>query len=125
MSRRLLLLQEHVRLDTGLLEMARSVPSSRQSAIIDGQDIAIEAKFVSDFSISPCSPDSFAGAFKDPKTGLTAFQRNVEQARTYSNNFESVIYHSNSQGFIDYYRPVFERENLTNVRFIQTPLKKP
>jgi filamentous hemagglutinin len=85
---------------------------------INGQSIAIEAKFVDDWSVSLRNPDSINGS----EPWAAAEQQNmVDQAAKYSAAFDQVIYHTNSVDLATYYQKVFEDANIDNFKFIITP----
>lgn len=83
-----------------------------------GRAVAVEAKFAENWRTSIRNPESAIGqaAFAQAEQ-----LRMLEQARTYSQAFDEVIYHSNSTRLIQHYSGVFAENGLTNVRFIYTP----
>ena len=93
---------------------------------IGGKNVAVEAKFVADWSTSIRNPASSIGS----KPFAVAEQAQMlEQAKKYSATFDEVIYHSNSPQLIAYYAELFKMHGLRNIRFILTkwgfPWKKP
>jgi hypothetical protein len=65
---------------------------------INGQSIAIEAKFVDDWSVSLRNPDSINGS----EPWAVAEQQNMlDQVAKYSAAFDQVIYHTNSVDLAD------------------------
>ncbi|MBV8327736.1 Hint domain-containing protein [Chryseobacterium sp.] len=84
-------------------------------AVINGRNVAIEAKFVEDWNKSLRNP-------LDTKPWAIAEQNKMlDQAKKYSNAFDEVIYHTNSQELADHYSQVFSQNGITNVRFEITP----
>ncbi|WP_284464133.1 Hint domain-containing protein [Chryseobacterium sp.] len=84
-------------------------------AVINGKNVAIEAKFVEDWNKSLRNP-------LDTKPWAIAEQsKMLDQAKKYSNAFDEVIYHTNSQELADHYSQVFSQNGITNVRFEITP----
>ena len=84
-------------------------------AVINGKNVAIEAKFVEDWNKSLRNP-------LDTKPWAIAEQNKMlDQAKKYSNAFDEVIYHTNSQELADHYSQVFSQNGITNVRFEITP----
>ena len=86
--------------------------------LIDGIDVAVEAKYV----------DEWARSIRNPEASVSKYfwaadeqAKMVGQARTYSNNFDRVIYHTNSQELIDYYTRVFADEGIQGIKFVLTP----
>jgi len=89
------------------------------AVIANGKKIAIEAKL----ELST----GWAGSIRNPngRSGSLFFSvdeqaRILKQARVYSEKFNLVIYHSNSQQFIDTYSQLFRSYNLKNIRFVLT-----
>lgn len=82
---------------------------------INGRNVAIEAKFVEDWNRSLRNP-------LDTKPWAIAEQNKMlQQAKKYSNAFDEVIYHTNSQELADHYSQVFSQNGITNVTFEITP----
>ena len=85
---------------------------------VDGKSVAIEAKYVEDWSKSIRNPNSPIGN----KPFAVAEQKNViEQAKDYSSAFDEVIYHTNSPELKEHYTRIFESSGLGNVTIILTP----
>jgi len=110
--------------------------SRRYKAIVDGElhegvadnvvregnrSVAIEAKYVRNWETSirnPNSPISLGQRFeKGAEFAAAERSRIILQARKYSDAFSEVIYHSNSQEFIEHYSRVFADHGLHNIRF--------
>jgi YD repeat-containing protein len=89
---------------------------------VAGQQTAVEAKYVDDWSTSIRNPNSPNGS----EPWAVAEQQNViDQAAKYSSGFEGgVIYHTNSQDFANYYSQAFSNAGITNFRFVITPATK-
>ena len=84
--------------------------------VVDG--IAIEAKYVEDWGKSLRNPlDTHPWAISEQ-------QKLINQAKKYSDAFDKVIYHTNSQEFMDYYSKVFNDNGVNNIEWILTPFKK-
>ena len=84
--------------------------------VVDG--IAIEAKYVEDWGKSLRNPlDTHPWAISEQ-------QKLINQAKKYSDAFDKVIYHTNSQEFMDYYSKVFNDKGINNIEWILTPFKK-
>ena len=84
--------------------------------VVDG--IAIEAKYVEDWGKSLRNPlDTHPWAIAEQ-------QKLINQAKKYSDAFDRVIYHTNSQEFMDHYSKVFKDNGVNNVEWILTPFKK-
>ncbi len=86
-----------------------------------GSRIAIESKYVDSWGNSISNPGSVSG---DRPWSINAQQELVDQAKAYSNGFDEVRYHTNSEEFAKLYSGVFEDEGITNVEFIITPAEK-
>jgi len=87
-------------------------------ARIDNMDVAIEAKWVDEWEGSIRNPSASVAQY--PWAG-DARQEMVGQARDYVDNFDRVVYHTNSQDLIDYYSGVFADEGVIGVEFVLTP----
>nr|WP_314499563.1 polymorphic toxin-type HINT domain-containing protein [uncultured Chryseobacterium sp.] len=82
---------------------------------INGRTVAIEAKFVEDWNKSLRNP-------LDKKPWAIAEQNKMlSQAKKYSNAFDEVVYHTNSQELAEHYSQIFNQNGITNVRFEITP----
>lgn len=88
--------------------------------MILGENIAIEAKYVDDWTTSLRNPDSPNG---NRPWAITEQNNMLSQAMKYSNAFDKVIYHTNSVDFADYYTQIFNDAGITNFEFIITPVK--
>ncbi len=89
--------------------------------VILGENIAIEAKYVNDWTKSLRNPRSSNG---DRPWAIAEQNKMLEQAMKYSNAFEKVIYHTNSVDLADFYTPIFNNEGIKNFEFVITPVKK-
>lgn len=88
---------------------------------INGQPVAVEAKFVDDWLESPRNPNSPQGQLEFLKHMQTEM---VSQARIYQQAFPGgTIYHSNSIDLINHYTRVFADAGINNVQFVHTPLR--
>jgi hypothetical protein len=105
-------------------EFVSIVDGVRQSRIADnvvelgGNLVAVESKFTGGWASSPFNPAS--------SVGRLPFAARIQadmlaQARSYSQAFSQVIYHSNSPELIAHYTRVFQEAGITNFRFILTP----
>jgi RHS repeat-associated protein len=87
----------------------------------NGVEIAVEAKYVGNWSTSIRNPRSplARGDYGSFGRNIAKAEREkmVMQARRYSAYFDEVIYHSNSPELIRYYSRLFRHYNLSNVRF--------
>jgi filamentous hemagglutinin len=92
---------------------------------IDGQSVAVEAKYVDDWATSirnPKSPMALGETFERGRAIAKAERATtVFQARKLSNAFDRAIYHTNSPELMQYYSRVFARYKLQNVDFVLTP----
>ena len=89
--------------------------------VILGENIAIEAKYVNDWTNSLRNPKSPNG---NRPWAIAEQNKMLEQAMKYSNAFEKVIYHTNSVDLADFYTPIFNNEGIKNFEFVITPVKK-
>ena len=88
-------------------------------AELNGKRVAIEAKWVKgDWNKSIKNP---AGSIGTKPFARKAQDTMLGQARKYSAAFDEVVYHSNSTELIEYYKAVFEKEGLENIKFIHSP----
>lgn len=88
-------------------------------AEINGQNTAIEAKFVDNWATSLRNPNSPIG---QTPFAIQEQQTVVNQAANYSSAFEGgVIYHTNSVEFANYYSSAFTKAGITNFKFVITP----
>lgn len=88
-----------------------------QSVYINGESVAIDAKYVDDWTTSPSNPDSFVSALN----GGSQVNKNIAQAIRYSDTFDQIVYHTNSRAFADYYSKAFSDASITNIKFVITP----
>lgn len=100
--------------DTGNIRVAD------RRTVVGGLDTSIEAKHVSNWSKSIHNPNSVVGS---KRFAQNAQAKLVGQARDYLDNFDQVIYHSNSVDFIAHYTARFQSEGLdmSRIKFIHTP----
>lgn len=85
------------------------------------ENIAIEAKYVNDWTKSLRNPESRNGT----KPWAIAEQNKVlNQAMKYSNAFDKVFYHTNSVDLADCYTPIFKNAGIKNFEFVITPIIK-
>ncbi|MEM9185210.1 MAG: RHS repeat-associated core domain-containing protein [Planctomycetota bacterium] len=121
--------------EQGIRQLYGALPLSKRVAegVLDGKafklqaddvakigktQVAIEAKFCSDWGESIYNPASKVG--QRPFTArLRAGQ--VQQARQYAAKFQWVIYHTNDADLMRYYSAQFREAGITNFRFILTP----
>jgi hypothetical protein len=88
-------------------------------AEINGQNTAIEAKFVDNWATSLRNPNSPIG---QTPFAIQEQQEVVNQAANYSAAFEGgVVYHTNSVEFANYYSNAFTNAGITNFKFVITP----
>ncbi len=81
--------------------------------VVDG--VVVEAKYVDDWDNSLRNP-----ANTQP-WALKEQQNMINQAKKYSDAFDEVVYHTNSQELIDYYSKLFSENGLSNIVFKNTP----
>ena len=87
-------------------------------AEIQGQNTAVESKFVANWARSIRNPASRAGR---TSWGRKAHEAMVSQARKYADNFEGgIVYHTNSRELAAYYYRVFRAAGINRFRFIIT-----
>lgn len=91
---------------------------------VAGQTVAVEAKYVDNWAKSPSNPESAAANMDFIEGGKMSDI--MSQASDYSQNFDQVVYHTNSQEFADLYRAKFKEAGLENITIVVTPatLKK-
>jgi hypothetical protein len=88
-------------------------------AMIDGKSVAVEAKYVDNWEMSPRNPDSPVNDLPFAKNEQQAM---LDQARKYDNSpFDQVIYHTNSPQLAEHYTRVFEEAGIENFKFVITP----
>ncbi len=89
-------------------------------AIVNGERVAVEAKFTGDWASSIRNPQSKIGNRPFAVTEQLAV---VNQTGEYLKAFDKVHIHSNSQGFINHYRNVFSDSGLdmSRISFFLTP----
>ena len=85
---------------------------------INGKSVVIEAKYVKDWSKSIRNPNSKIG---NKLFALAEQQKMLSQAQKYSNAFDEVIYHTNSQDLATHYTKIFQDAGLGNVKINITP----
>ncbi len=85
---------------------------------INGKNVAIEAKYVKDWSKSIRNPNSKIG---NKPFAIAEQQKMLSQAQKYSNAFDEVIYHTNSQDLATHYTKNFQDAGLSNVKINITP----
>jgi hypothetical protein len=83
-----------------------------------GKNVAVEAKFVEDWSTSLRNPDSPVG---QKPWALAEQQRMLEQASRYEAAFDRAVYHTNSVELATHYSRVFIDAGLRNFQFMITP----
>ncbi len=81
-------------------------------AVINGKNVAVEAKFVKDWSKSIRNPNSPIG---DKPFAIAEQQKMLSQAQKYSNAFDEVIYHTNSAELASYYTQLFNSAGILNL----------
>ena len=87
-------------------------------ANINGKNVAIDAKYVKNWSKSIRNPNSSIG---NKPFAIAEQQNMVSQAQKYSNAFDEVIYHTNNQDLATHYTRIFQDAGLNNVKIIVTP----
>ena len=87
-------------------------------ANINGKNVAIDAKYVKNWSKSIRYPNSSIG---NKPFAIAEQQNMVSQAQKYSNAFAEVIYHTNNQDLATHYTRIFQDAGLNNVKIIVTP----
>ena len=85
---------------------------------INGRNVTIEAKYVKDWSKSIRNPNSKIG---NKQFAIAEQQKMLLQAQKYSNAFDEVIYHTNSQDLAIHYTKIFQDAGLSNVKINITP----
>ena len=85
---------------------------------INGRNVTIEAKYVKDWSKSIRNPNSKIG---NKQFAIAEQQKMLLQAQKYSNAFDEVIYHTNSQDLAILYTKIFQDAGLSNVKINITP----
>lgn len=88
---------------------------------IDGKNVAVEAKFVEDWSASIRNPASKNGT---RPWALTEQQTVIYQAMKYNAAFDNVIYHTNSTELATHYSRAFSDAGVNNFKFVITPAIK-
>ncbi|GEM_PF-2250901 len=89
---------------------------------IDGELIAVDAKYVDDWATSLRNPGSEVGGEPWARNEQMTM---IQQAKAYVLNFPSgVVYHTNSVDLAAYYTNVFRKSGLRNFRFVITPATK-
>ncbi len=85
---------------------------------INGKSVAVDAKYVKDWSKSIRNPNSKIG---NKPFAVAEQQKMLSQAQKYSNAFDEVIYHTNSPELASHYTKVFSDAGLNNVKINITP----
>ena len=80
---------------------------------INGRNVTIEAKYVKDWSKSIRNPNSKIG---NKQFAIAEQQKMLLQAQKYSNAFDEVIYHTNSQDLAIHYTKIFQDAGLSNAK---------
>jgi filamentous hemagglutinin len=89
---------------------------------VEGDETAVEAKYVDDWNTSLRNPDSPNGT---QSWAVDEQQAMINQAAKYSAGFDGgVIYHTNSVELATYYTQAFNNAGITNFRFVITPAIK-
>lgn len=83
--------------------------------------VAIEAKYIDDWSKSIRNPNSRNGY---QPWAIQEQQQVIQQAISYSVNFHKVIYHTNSREFAIHYTKLFNQSGIDNFEFVITPAIK-
>ena len=89
-------------------------------AEINGNLVAIEAKYVDNWAASLRNPASPEGG---RPWAVAEQQKMIDQAVKYSRGFDQVIYHTNSPELANHYSPLFRRAGVNNFEFMITPAK--
>ena len=85
---------------------------------VNGKSVAIEAKYVKDWSKSIRNPNSKIGG---KSFAIAEQQKMLSQAKKYSNAFDEVIYHTNSPDLATHYTKIFQEAGLDNIKINITP----
>ena len=84
---------------------------------VDGNPVAIEAKYTDNWDNSIYNPNSPIG---DRSFAAEARQAQVDQLVAYSENFPQTVYHTNSEELAAYYTQRLLEQGIDNVTFVIT-----
>ncbi|MGH9892126.1 MAG: RHS repeat-associated core domain-containing protein, partial [bacterium] len=84
-------------------------------------NLAVEAKYVGDWSKSLRNPSSSSGG---RPWAVAEQNRMVEQAQKYAGAFEKTVYHTNSVELANHYTQAFNEAGVTRYQFVISPEKR-